>query len=92
MKRHIVLSPADAAKVGIDTDELRFDRFCETANGTVRGSSIRIADFRTGGIHLIASQCRLSCRRPFLLVLPEQRLENMLPQIPNHRNDNAVPC
>ena len=49
---HIVLSPADAAKAGIDTDELRFDRFYETANGTVRGSSIRIADFRIGGIHL----------------------------------------
>ena len=49
---HIVLSPADARKLGIETDELIFDRFYETANGTVRGSSIRIADLRIGEIHL----------------------------------------
>jgi aspartyl protease family protein len=48
----IVLSPADAGKLGIETDELRFDRFYETANGTVRGSSIRIADLKVGKIHL----------------------------------------
>jgi aspartyl protease family protein len=48
----IVLSPADAGKLGIKIDELRFDRFYETANGTVRGSSIRIADLRIGKIHL----------------------------------------
>jgi aspartyl protease family protein len=49
---HIVLSPADARKLGIETEKLRFDRFYETANGTVRGSSIRIANLRTGEIHL----------------------------------------
>lgn len=49
---HIVLSPADAIKLGIKTDELHFDRFYETANGTVRGSSIRIDDLRIGNIHL----------------------------------------
>ena len=49
---HIVLSPEDARKLGIQTDKLRFDRLYETANGTVRGSSIRIADFKVGGIHL----------------------------------------
>ena len=49
---HIVLSPADAQKLGIETEKLRFDRFYETANGTVRGSSIRIANLRTGEIHL----------------------------------------
>lgn len=49
---HIVFSPGDAGKLGIKTDELSFDRFYETANGTVRGSSIRIADFRIGEIHL----------------------------------------
>lgn len=48
---HIVLSPADAEKIGIITSELYFDRFYETANGRVRGSSIRIADFRVGEIH-----------------------------------------
>lgn len=49
---HIVLSPGDSEKLGIKTDELHFDRFYETANGTVRGSSIRIADFRVGEIHM----------------------------------------
>jgi aspartyl protease family protein len=48
----IVLSPADAGKLGIETDGLRFDRFYETANGTVRGSSIRIADLKIGKLHL----------------------------------------
>lgn len=49
---HIVLSPHDAGKLGIKKDSLRFDRFYETANGIVRGSSIRITDFRAGTIHL----------------------------------------
>ena len=49
---HIVLSPADARKLGIETDVLIFDRFYQTANGTVRGSSIRIGDLRIGDIHL----------------------------------------
>ena len=49
---HIVLSPVDARKLVIETDKLHFDRFYETANGTVRGSSIRIANLRIGKIHL----------------------------------------
>ena len=49
---HIVLSPADAEKTGFKKSELQFDRIYETANGTVRGSSIRISDFRVGEIHL----------------------------------------
>ncbi len=49
---HIVLSPADAEKLGIKTDDLRFDRVYETANGTVRGSSIRINDLKIGTMHL----------------------------------------
>jgi len=49
---HIVLSPADAEKIGIKTNRLDFDRYYETANGMVRGSSIRITDFRVGQIHL----------------------------------------
>jgi len=48
---HIVLSPTDAEKIGIKNSELHFDRFYETANGMVRGSSIRIGDFRVGDIH-----------------------------------------
>jgi len=49
---HIVLSPGDAKKLGIEIDKLTFDRFYETANGNVSGSSVRIADFRIGNIHL----------------------------------------
>lgn len=49
---HIVLSPADATKIGINTDELRFDRFYETANGTVRGSSVQIDDLQIGEFRL----------------------------------------
>jgi aspartyl protease family protein len=49
---HIVFSPRDAARLGMDPDRLTFDRFYHTANGTVRGSSIRIDDFRVGTIHL----------------------------------------
>jgi aspartyl protease family protein len=48
----IVLSPADAARLGLKLTELKFDRVFETANGRVRGSSIRIADFRVSKIHL----------------------------------------
>lgn len=48
---HIVLSPDDAVKLGIKTNELKFDRLYETANGMGRGSSIRIDDFRIGEIH-----------------------------------------
>ena len=51
---HIVLSPADAEKLGYKTDELRFDRFYETANGTVRGSSILIDDLRIDKFHIKA--------------------------------------
>lgn len=49
---HIVLSPSDAEKLGIEPDKLDYDRYYETANGTVRGSSIRIADFKVGEIRL----------------------------------------
>jgi aspartyl protease family protein len=48
----IVLTPADAKRIGIAVDRLHFDRIFETANGMVRGSSIRIAEFRVGGLHL----------------------------------------
>ena len=48
----IVLSPGDAAKVGIEMNGLKFDRIYETANGIVRGSSVRIADLKIKGIHL----------------------------------------
>lgn len=49
---HIVLSPRDAVKLGLEPETLKFDRYYETANGLVRGSSIRISDFTVGSIHL----------------------------------------
>lgn len=49
---HIVLSPKDAVKLGLEPEQREFDRFYETANGVVRGSSIRISDFTVGSIHL----------------------------------------
>lgn len=48
----IVLSPSDAKRLGINPAELAFDRIYETANGTVRGSSVRLDDFRVQRIHL----------------------------------------
>ena len=48
----IVLSPSDAKRLGINPAELAFDRIYETANGTVRGSSVRIDDFKVQGIQL----------------------------------------
>jgi aspartyl protease family protein len=49
---NIVLSPSDAERLGIKVNELNFNRIYETANGNVRGSSIQLADFRIGDIHL----------------------------------------
>ena len=48
----IALSPGDAQRLGINLQTLRFDRIYETANGTVRGSMIRLDDFKIQGIHL----------------------------------------
>ncbi|WPD20904.1 MAG: TIGR02281 family clan AA aspartic protease [Candidatus Electrothrix scaldis] len=48
----IVLSPGDANKLGIDLQQLEFNRIYETANGTVRGSIVQLADFKVQGIHL----------------------------------------
>ena len=48
----IVLSPNDAKRLGMNPAELAFDRIYETANGTVRGSSVRLDNFKIQGIHL----------------------------------------
>jgi aspartyl protease family protein len=48
----IVLSPGDAKKLGINRQQLKFNRIYETANGTVRGSSVQLAEFTIQGIHL----------------------------------------
>lgn len=48
----IVLSPRDAKKLGIRLSELTFDRFFQTANGIVRGSSVRLESFQVGNFRL----------------------------------------
>ncbi|MCI5114491.1 MAG: TIGR02281 family clan AA aspartic protease [Candidatus Electrothrix sp. AX1] len=48
----IMLSPADAKKLGFDLQQLKFNRIYETANGTVRGSSVRLDSFKVQGIYL----------------------------------------
>lgn len=46
----IVLAPKDARRIGFDPDMLRFDRIAQTANGTVRGASIRLDNLVVGPI------------------------------------------
>ncbi|HSE74455.1 MAG TPA: TIGR02281 family clan AA aspartic protease, partial [Dongiaceae bacterium] len=48
----IVLAPRDARRIGIDPDSLEFNRFAETANGTVRGAAIRLDSLEVGPITL----------------------------------------
>ncbi len=49
---HIVLAPRDAERLGLDRQRLDYDKIYATANGTVRGASIRVDDFRVGDLHL----------------------------------------
>ncbi len=44
----IVLSPADAARAGIDVNALTFDRFYETANGAGTGASVTLGSLAIG--------------------------------------------
>jgi len=48
----VVLAPADARRIGIDPANLAFDQFAETANGTVRGASIRLDSLIVGPIDM----------------------------------------
>lgn len=45
----IVLNQADARKIGIDVDNLRYDRIYRTANGTTRGASVMLKNIIIGG-------------------------------------------
>jgi len=49
---HVMLSPKDADRLGLRAERLHFDRIYETANGTVRGSTISIDDLEIGGFHM----------------------------------------
>ena len=46
----IVLSRADAGRIGLDMDELRFTGVARTANGTVRTARVRLDDVSLDGI------------------------------------------
>ncbi|MBT3533010.1 MAG: TIGR02281 family clan AA aspartic protease [Rhodospirillaceae bacterium] len=46
----IVLSPADARRIGIDPASLRYTRIYQTANGTGRGAPYRLATLSIGPI------------------------------------------
>jgi len=46
----VVLTHADAVKVGIDTDALRYDIQVQTANGTGRAAGITLDTLEVGGI------------------------------------------
>ncbi len=46
----IVLSPADARRIGFDPDQLRFTGFAETANGSVRTAPVRLGVIEIGPI------------------------------------------
>ncbi|HEX2591884.1 MAG TPA: TIGR02281 family clan AA aspartic protease [Rhizomicrobium sp.] len=48
----VVLSPADAQRLGIDPTTLRFDRAYETANGTGLGAQMTVANLTVGPITL----------------------------------------
>jgi aspartyl protease family protein len=48
----IVLTPADARRIGIDPATLEFDQFAETANGTVRGAAVRLDSLAVGPIEM----------------------------------------
>ncbi|MGD9097880.1 MAG: TIGR02281 family clan AA aspartic protease [Desulfobacterales bacterium] len=49
---HIVLTPRDAQRLGLDRRRLTFDKIYATANGVVRGASIEVDDFRVRHLHL----------------------------------------
>jgi aspartyl protease family protein len=48
----IVLSPADARRLGVDLDALTFDSPYETANGEGKGAAYRVRSLSLGDIHL----------------------------------------
>jgi len=46
----VVLSQADARRVGIDPDTLRYTGIARTANGTVRTARVRLREVNLGGV------------------------------------------
>ncbi len=48
----VVLAPDDARRIGLDPATLSFTQFAETANGTVRGASVRLQSLIVGPIDI----------------------------------------
>ena len=49
---NVVLSPADARRLGFDLARLSFHQVFRTANGMVRGAPVTLAEIRIGPIEL----------------------------------------
>ena len=48
----VVLSPADARRLGFDVESLSFSRSYNTANGTVQGAPIRLGSIQVGPVRV----------------------------------------
>lgn len=48
----IVLSPADARRIGLDPDRLSYTRVYSTANGTVRGAPVTLRSLAVGPLRI----------------------------------------
>jgi len=48
----VVLSPADARRLGFDPDTLDFSKVYRTANGTVYGAPVRLRSLTIGSIRI----------------------------------------
>lgn len=48
----VVLSPADARRIGFDFDSLTFSSMAETANGIVRGAPVKLRNIQIEGLRL----------------------------------------
>ncbi len=75
----IVLSPADASRIGFNPESLSFTGFAETANGTVRTAPVRLGSLEIGPIRLTgltASVNRAAMRGSLLGMSFLERLES----------------
>jgi len=48
----VVLSPADARRIGFDLASLSYSSLAETANGTVRGAPVKLRNIELGNLHM----------------------------------------
>ena len=48
----VVLSPADAQRIGFDLDGLSYSSLAETANGMVRGAPVKLRNLELGNLRL----------------------------------------